>query len=122
MKRIPPSSQIQEALRQDLAAGFAGHPLRQFVRQAAELLLQVGLEDVVTTILGRGHYERADGPAQGYRKGYSHHTVKSEAGALHLRPPKVRDTVTPVSVTLPDKLRAVASAGSWLWLNMSPYA
>jgi hypothetical protein len=39
MKRIPPSTQMQEALRQDLSAGFAGHPLRQFVRRAAELLL-----------------------------------------------------------------------------------
>jgi hypothetical protein len=43
MKRIPPSTQMQEALRQDLSAGFTGHPLRQFVRRAAELLLQVGL-------------------------------------------------------------------------------
>ena len=42
MQRIPPSTQMQEALRQDLAVGFAGHPLRQFVRRAAELLLQVG--------------------------------------------------------------------------------
>ncbi len=105
MKRIPPSTQMQEALREDLTAGFAGHPLRQFVRRAAELLLQVGLEDVVTTVLGRGHYARADGAVTGYRNGYGHHTLKTEAGALHLRPPKVRDTVTPVSIALPDALR-----------------
>jgi transposase-like protein len=105
MKRVPPSTQMQEALRHDLSAGFAGHPMRQFVRRAAELLLQVGLEDAVTNILGRGHYERADGEVTGYRNGYSHHTLKSEAGALHLRPPKVRDTVTPVSITLPDELQ-----------------
>jgi putative transposase len=105
MKRIPPSTQMQEALRTDLTAGFAGHPLRQFVRRAAELLLQVGLEDVVTTILGRGHYERAEGELSGYRNGYGQHRLKTEAGALHLRPPKVRDTLTPVSITLPDELR-----------------
>lgn len=105
MKRVPPSTQMQEALRQDLTAGFAGHPLRQFVRRAAELLLQVGLEDAVTSVLGRGHYERADGEVTGYRNGYSHHTLKTEAGALHLRPPKVRDTGTPVSITLPDELQ-----------------
>jgi putative transposase len=105
MKRIPPSTQMQEALRTDLSAGFAGHPLRQFVRRAAELLLQVGLEDVVTTVLGRGHYERADGAAIGYRNGYGHHALKTEAGVLHLRPPKVRDTATPVSVMLPDELQ-----------------
>ena len=105
MQRVPPSAQMQEALRTDLTAGFAGHPLRQFVRRAAELLLQVGLEDVVTSVLGRGHYERADGPVLGYRNGYGHHTLKTEAGALHLRPPKVRDTVTPVSIALPDELQ-----------------
>jgi transposase-like protein len=96
---------MQEALRHDLAAGFGGHPLRQFVRRAAELLLQVGLEEVVTSVLGRGHYERAEGPCTGYRNGYSHHRLKTEAGVLHLRPPKVRDTGTPVSITLPDDLR-----------------
>ncbi len=105
MKRVPPSTQMQEALRQDLAAGFAGHPLRQFVRRAAELLLQVGLEDVVTSVLGRGHYERAEGDVTGYRNGYSHHAVKTEAGVLHLRPPKVRETATPVSLPLPDELQ-----------------
>jgi transposase-like protein len=96
---------MQEALRQNLAAGFAGHPIRQFVRRAAELLLQVGLEDAVTSVLGRGHYERADGEVTGYRNGYSHHTLKTEAGVLHLRPPKVRDTVRPVAITLPDELQ-----------------
>jgi putative transposase len=107
MQRVPPSTQMQEALRTDLTAGFAGHPLRQFVRRAAELLLQVGLEDVVTTVLGRGHYERADGTVPGYRNGYGRHTLKTEAGVLHLRPPKVRDTATPVSVTLPADLRTM---------------
>jgi putative transposase len=105
MKRIPPSTQMQEALHHDLTAGFAGHPLRQFVRRAAELLLQVGLEDVVTAVLGRGHYERADGAVTGYRNGYGHHALKTEAGVLRLRPPKVRDTATPVSITLPDELQ-----------------
>lgn len=107
MKRIPPSTQMREALRHDLQLGFAGHPLRRFVQRAAELLLQVGLEELVTQLLGRGHYERADGPVTGYRNGYGHHTVKTEAGALQLRPPKVRDTVTPVSVVLPADLRAM---------------
>jgi len=109
MKRVPPSTQMQEALRHDLTAGFAGHPLRQFVRRAAELLLQIGLEDVVTTVLGRGHYERAAGAPTGYRNGYGHHALKTEAGVVHLRPPKVRDTATPVSLALPDELQRMTS-------------
>jgi transposase-like protein len=63
------------------------------------------LEDLVTSVLDRGHYERADGAVSGYRNGYGHHTLKTDAGPLHLRPPKVRDTVTPVSLALPDELR-----------------
>lgn len=105
MQRIPPSTQMREALHHDLEAGFAGHPLKQFVRRAAELLLQCGLEELVTSLLGRGHYARAAAPGTGYRNGYGHHTVKSEAGALHLRPPKVRNTPTPIHVALPEDLR-----------------
>ncbi len=107
MKRIPPSTQMQEAFREDLQAGFAGHPLRQFVRRAATLLLQLGLEELVTSLLGRGHYERADGLVTGYRNGYGHHTVKTEAGPLHLRPPKVRDAARPLSLALPEDLRGM---------------
>lgn len=69
MKRIPPSPQMQQALTHDLQAGFAGHPLRQFVRRAAELLLQCGLEELVTELLGRGPYERGAEPGRGYRNG-----------------------------------------------------
>ncbi len=57
---------------------------------------------MASAVLGRGHYERAEFPVTGYRNGYSHHTVKSEAGPLHLRPPKVRETATPVSLGLPE--------------------
>ncbi len=107
MKRIPPSAQMRETLRHDLEAGFAGHPIRQLVRRAATLLLQLGLEELVTSLLGRGHYERAEGPGIGYRNGYGHHTLKSEAGPLHLRPPKLRNTASPVSLALPDDLRGM---------------
>jgi hypothetical protein len=42
MKRIPPSTQMQEALRADLAAGFSGHPLRQFVPELVDRNLLLG--------------------------------------------------------------------------------
>jgi len=107
VKRIPPSMRMQQALTHDLEAGFAGHPLKQFVRRAAEHLLQCGLEELVTDLLGRGHYVRAEGPGTGYRNGYGHRSVKSEAGPLHLRPPKVRATASPVSLALPEELRGL---------------
>jgi len=98
---------MREALAQDLEAGFAGHPLKQFARRAAELLLQTAMEEALTAVLGRETYERAKGAAPGYRNGYSYRTVKTEAGPLHLRPPKARQTATPFPGALPDDLRTV---------------
>jgi len=107
MKRIPPSTQMREALSHDLHAGFAGHPVKQFVRRAAEYLLQWGLEECLTEFLGREAYERAAGVPTGYRNGYGQRTVKTEAGPLALRPPKVRGTTTPFAVELPANLRTI---------------
>lgn len=107
MQRIPPSTQMQKALRHDLQAGFAGHPLRQFVRRAAELLLQTGVEEVAEAFLGRAPYERNPTAPPGYRNGYGHRTVKTEAGPLHVRPPKVRETATPFALQLPADLRSL---------------
>lgn len=107
MKRVPPSVQMQQALTQDLQAGFAGHPLRQFVRRAAQLLLQVGLEEQVEAFFGRGPYERNPTAPPGYRNGYGERTVKTEAGPLPLRPPKVRATATAFALQLPADLRGV---------------
>jgi len=107
MKRVPPSVQMQQALTRDLQAGFAGHPLRQFVRRAAEFLLQVGLEEQLEAFLGRGHYERNEGARPGYRNGYGERTVKTEAGPLSLHPPKVRQTAVPFALQLPADLRGV---------------
>ncbi|MGH7395769.1 MAG: transposase, partial [Candidatus Methylomirabilales bacterium] len=107
MQRIPPSPQMQEALTSDLQAGIQGHPLRQFVARAAQLLLQVGLEEQVNAFFGRGHYERGPAAQPGYRNGYGERTVKTEAGPLTLRPPKVRQTATPFPLPLPADLRGV---------------
>jgi transposase-like protein len=106
MKRIPPSVQMQQGLTQSFQAGFAGHPLRQFVARAAELLLQVGLEEQVKVFLGRGHYERGR-TSRGWRNGYGTHTLKTEAGALTLRPPKVRATAAPFRLQWPAGLTQV---------------
>jgi transposase-like protein len=104
MKRIPPSVQMQQALTEHLQAGFAGHPLRQFVARAAELMLQVGLEAQVEAFFGRRHFARGSRTQPGWRNGYSHHTLTTEAGPLTLRPPKVRATATPFRATLPTAL------------------
>ena len=105
MRRVPPSVQMQEALRTEFQAGVAGAPLRQFVARAAERLLQVGLEEQVAAFFGRAPYERLAETAQpGWRNGYGHHTLKTEAGPVTLRPPKVRATPAPFRVRWPEGL------------------
>lgn len=69
-------------------------------------MLQVGLEEQLEAFLGRGHYERGDRTRPGYRNGYGHHTLQTEAGSLALRPPKVRGTTEPFAVRLPASVTA----------------
>jgi putative transposase len=110
MKRIPPSTQMREAIMSQLAARPSGvpvgpaPPLRAFVARAAELILQVGIEEQLTVFLGRGLYERGGGARPGYRNGYGHHTLRTEAGPVTLRPPKVRGTTDPFAAQLPAGL------------------
>lgn len=98
MKRIPPSTQMREALMSQLEArpssvpAGPAQPLRAFVARAAELILQVGIEEQLGAFLGRAPYERGGGARPGYRNGYGHHTLRTEAGPVMLRPPKVRGT------------------------------
>jgi transposase-like protein len=110
MQRIPPSTQMREALMTQLELGTPtlpggpAQPFRAFVARAAELVLQVGIEEQLTSFLGRGPYEREGGTRTGYRNGYGHHTLKTEAGRLGLRPPKVRGTAEPFALQLPAGL------------------
>lgn len=106
MQRIPPSVQMREALMAQFRGGAPGQPLRAIVARAAELMLQVGLEEHVEAFLGRGHYERSPAARPGHRNGYGHHTLKAEAGPLTLRPPKVRGTTEPFQGPLPAGLTA----------------
>ncbi len=110
MKRIPPSTQMREAIMSQLEVRPSGvpagpaQPLRAFVARAAELILQVGIEEQLAGFLGRAPYERGGGARPGYRNGYGHHTLKTEAGPVMLRPPKVRGTTDPFTVQLPAGL------------------
>ncbi len=110
MQRIPPSTHMREALMSQLDARPSGvpagpaQPLRAFVARAAELILQVGIEEQLGAFLGRAPYERGGGARPGYRNGYGHHTLRTEAGPVTLRPPKVRGTTDPFGVQLPAGL------------------
>lgn len=104
MQRIPPSTRMEEALTADMEVGVAGSPLRQFVARAAQLMLQVALEEQVDAFLGRGYYQRGPRTRRGWRNGYGERTLKSEAGPLLVHPPKLRGTDEPFRGELPARL------------------
>lgn len=66
--------------------------LEEVMRLSARLVLQQVLEDEVTSWLGRGWNSRSDGEREGQRNGYSDLTIKTTAGPLDLKRPKLRNT------------------------------
>jgi transposase-like protein len=66
--------------------------LEEVMRLSARLVLQQVLEDEVTSWLGRGWNSRAGGERAGLRNGYGDLTVKTTAGPVALRRPKLRNT------------------------------
>jgi transposase-like protein len=72
-----------------------GDTLEEVARLGARLLLQTALEAEVTEFLCRNRYERrkaAKGARAGSRNGYGDLTVKTTAGSVTLKRPKLRGT------------------------------
>lgn len=104
MKRVPPSERMREEFEEALAGATPDHPMRDFARQSAALMLQVAMEEHIEEFLGRGHYHRGDRRRTGWRNGYSALTLKSEAGPLNVFRPKVRGTEEPYASQTPGGL------------------
>ena len=92
-KRVSPI----ETIRADIDTVFAtGRPieecLEELMRHSVRLVLQQVLEDEVTTWLGRGWNARGDRERAGQRNGHGDLTIKTTAGAVDLKRPKLRNT------------------------------
>jgi transposase-like protein len=70
-----------------------GEVLEEVARLSVRLVMQTALEAEVTEFLGRERYARGDRARAGMRNGYSDITVKTTAGAVALKRPKVRGTL-----------------------------
>ena len=84
---------------------LAGQPLELFAREGAKLLLMVGMEEEVTTVLMRRPYERSQGKVIGYRNGHRDRQVSCGAGVIEVPvpPPGLRyrrDLSLPVARSL----------------------
>lgn len=78
--------------------------LSEIIRIGARMMLQVSVEEEVTTYLNRDYYER-DERAVGSRNGSTPRTVKIGSGDIGLRMPQVRNAVGPFhSRILPPRL------------------
>lgn len=65
------------------------HPLALVAKAGARMMLQVALEEEITTYLGRDYYERND-DASGYRSGSKRRTVKLSCGDIEIDMPQAR--------------------------------
>jgi len=94
--RVSPIERIRAQIDELFASeGDLGQVLEEVARRASRLLLQTALEAEVTEFLGRDRYERraaSEQPVQGSRNGYSPLTIKTTAGPVTLRRPKLRGT------------------------------
>lgn len=100
----PVSKQVSptETIRAQIDALFDGsgelvEVIEDIARLGAQLIIQTAVEAEVTAFLGRARYERADGECSvGSRNGYQPATaIKTTAGPVNVRRPKLRGTNEP---------------------------
>lgn len=97
-----------ESIRADIDEVFgSGRPveecLEELMRQSVRLVLQQVLEDEVTGWLGRAWNVRGERVRAGQRNGHSDLTIKTTAGPVELKRPKLRDTTERFASTLLGK-------------------
>ena len=80
-----------------------GTILEEVARLSVRLVFQSALEAEVTEFLGRDRYDRGERARAGHRNGYSDTTIKTTAGAVELKRPKVRGTLETFSSRLLGK-------------------
>lgn len=80
-----------------------GAVLEEVARLSVRLVFQSALEAEVTEFLGRDRYARGVRARAGMRNGYGDTTIKTTAGAIELKRPKVRGTLETFSSRLLGK-------------------
>lgn len=94
--RVSPTEHVRGQIDELFASGMPiGEVVEETARLGARLLLQQALEAEVDEFLGRGRYQRAagaEGVRPGMRNGYAPVTIKTTAGPVTLRRPKLRGT------------------------------
>jgi putative transposase len=117
--RLSPVDRVRAQIDELFASD---QPLAEILEQAAclsiRLVLQTALEAEVSVFLGRDRYQRDPSARAGYRNGHQPVTVKTTAGPVTLKRPKLRGTDTAFAsrllgkhVTKTHALEALVIAG-----------
>jgi len=94
-----------ESIRAEINSVFgSGRPIEQcleeLMRHSVRLVLQQVLEDEITCWLGRDWNNRTAPTRKGHRNGHSDLTIKTTAGRVDLKRPKLRNTTERFASTL----------------------
>ena len=91
--RVSPTEAVRVEIDELFGSGRdVAEILEEVMRLSARLVMQQVLEEEVTSWLGRDWNSRADGERVGQRNGFSDLTVKTTAGPISLKRPKLRNT------------------------------
>jgi transposase-like protein len=92
-KRVSPIDVIRAEIDDVFGSGRPIEDcLEELMRHSVRLVLQQVLSDEVTVWLGRDWNHRSEGTRVGQRNGHSDLTIKTTAGAVGLKRPKLRNT------------------------------
>jgi transposase-like protein len=102
-----------------LNQGYAENdlPASQFLKLAAQMVVQQVLEQEVVDYLGRERYERQS-ETTGYRNGYKPGRIRSTEGEIQVEVPQVRDTPEPYQSRLMGFLRGNSDVLDYLVTQM----
>lgn len=90
--RVSPTEAVRAEIDELFGSGRdIAEVLEEVMRLSARLVLQQVLEEEVTAWLGRGWNSRAEGERAGQRNGFGDVTVKTTAGPVALKRPKLRN-------------------------------
>jgi putative transposase len=105
-KRLPGSERTREALNELIEGRLQVESAKsELVKLATRLIIEEGLEAEVCDALGRGYYEHASEPGQGWRNGSREGHLKTAEGRIAYTAPQVAGTVEPFGSELRKHLK-----------------
>jgi transposase-like protein len=105
-KRIPPSHGMRKELGEIINGARSGENLlSEIIRWGMAIIIQEMLEQEVTDLLGRAHYQRCAAENKGYCNAYEPYRIKTAEGNIAVYKPQVTNTSGPYKSTLARFLR-----------------